>query len=274
MRVSAVTVKTRKGETIKAVSNEDEEEVATEKILLEPWVTNTEGFDKEKTIEGMKQEISRQTPNIGVFVDSDWAGCPTTRKSTTGFVIKFTGSTIHFGSRTQATIALSSAEAELYAINTGATEALHIRNLLQEALNIKKMNIRIHTDSSSSKSMATRIGSSKKANHIELKHFFIQQLVQHDLVRIIKINTANNTADIFTKYVSTNAFASPQRCWAHHPAQLATAQQQQFHLRSNACKCNVCLRATCEQRAQHAHTHKHTLDRAMVLTDNGQQQRL
>ena len=143
------------------------------------------------------------TPDLDVFVDSDWAGCATTRRSTSGFAIKFMGSTIHFGSRTQATIALSSAEAELYAINTGATESLHIRNILQEALNIKKVNIRIHTDSSSGKSMATRIGSSKKAKHIELKHLFIQQLVQHDLVRTIKINTANNTADIFTKYVAT-----------------------------------------------------------------------
>ena len=146
------------------------------------------------------------TPDLDVFVDSDWAGCATTRKSTSGFVIKFMGSTTHFGSRTQATIALSSAEAGLYAINTGATESLHIRNILQEALNVKKVNIRtirIHTDSSSGKSMATRIGSSKKAKHIELKHLFIQQLVQHDLVRIIKINTASSTADIFTKYVAT-----------------------------------------------------------------------
>ena len=71
------------------------------------------------------------TPDLDVFVDSDWAGCATTRKSTSGFVIKFMGSTIHFGSRAQATIALSSAEAELYAINTGATESLHIRNILQ-----------------------------------------------------------------------------------------------------------------------------------------------
>ena len=52
--------------------------------------------------------------------------------------------------------------------------------------------------------MATRVGSSKKAKHMELKHLFIQQLVQHDLVRIIKINTANNTAEIFTKYVATS----------------------------------------------------------------------
>ena len=143
------------------------------------------------------------TPDVDVYVDSDWAGCATTRKSTSGFVIKFMGAAIHFGSRTQSTIALSSAEAELYAINTGATEALHIRSFLTEALNKKKVNIRIHTDSSSGKSIATRIGSSKKAKHIELKHLFIQQLVLNDVVRIIKINTLVNPADIFTKYVAT-----------------------------------------------------------------------
>ena len=150
-----------------------------------------------------KTPTAEATPDIQVFVHSDWAGCATTRKSTTGFLIKVCGATIHYGSRTQPTIALSSAEAELYAINTGATEALHIRNLLKEALNMKKINICIHTDSSSGKSMATRIGSSKKAKHIELKHLFIQQLVAHDLVRIVKINAVNSPADIFTKYVAT-----------------------------------------------------------------------
>ena len=150
-----------------------------------------------------KTPTAEAVPDIQVFVDSDWAGCATTRKSTTGFLIKVFGATIHYGSRTQATIALSSAEAELYAINTGATEALHISNFMKEALNMKKINIRIHTDSSSGKSMATRIGASKKAKHIELKHLFIQPLVAHDLVRIVKINTTNNPADIFTKYVAT-----------------------------------------------------------------------
>ena len=120
-------------------------------------------------------------------------------------MITFLGATINYGSRTQATIALSSAEAELYAINTGATEALHIRNLLIELLNVNKVNIKIHTDSSSGKSMATRIGSSRKAKHIDLKHLFIQQLIQHDYVRLIKIHTNDNPADIFTKYVSTEA---------------------------------------------------------------------
>ena len=111
-----------------------------------------------------KTPTAEAVPDIQVFVDSDWAGCATTRKVNNRFLIKVFGATIHYGSRTQATIALSSAEAELYAINTGATEALHISNFMKEALNMKKINIRIHTDSSSGKSMATRIGASKKDN--------------------------------------------------------------------------------------------------------------
>ena len=47
---------TKRGDKVKAVSNEDQQEVETEKILLEPWVTNTEGLDQEQTTEEMKQE--------------------------------------------------------------------------------------------------------------------------------------------------------------------------------------------------------------------------
>ena len=107
------------------------------------------------------------------------------------------GTTISYGSRTQATIALSSAEAELYAINTGATEALHIRSLFMEPFDINKVKIKIHTDSSSGKSKATRIGSSRRAKHIELKHLFIQQLISHDFVRLIKIHTNDNPEEIY-----------------------------------------------------------------------------
>ena len=65
---------------------------------------------------------------IDLYTDADWAGCPATRKSTTGFVIQAAGNTVHFGSRTQSVVGLSSAKSELYAIGTGATEALHVKN--------------------------------------------------------------------------------------------------------------------------------------------------
>ena len=90
---------------------------------------------------------------------------------------------IHRDNDIQAVVALSSAESELYAIGTGAQEGLHIANFIKEATTTK-VNIRIHTDSTSGKSVATRIGSSKKAKHIDLKYLFIQQLVQSGILSI------------------------------------------------------------------------------------------
>ena len=46
--------------------------------------------------------------------------CRTTRKSTTGFITKLLGATVHSGSRAQSVVALSSAESELYASGTGS----------------------------------------------------------------------------------------------------------------------------------------------------------
>ena len=83
----------------------------------------------------------REAKTHDVYVDADWAGCTITRKSTTGFAIKYLGPTIHFGSRTQAIVALSSAESELYSIGTGAQEALHIRNFLTETILANKLQI-------------------------------------------------------------------------------------------------------------------------------------
>ena len=84
-------------------------------------------------IEGAKHYKQIIRPTVKLLAK----GCPTTRKSTTGFLIALLGTTMNHGSRTQATTVLSSlcTRAELYAINTGATEALHSRSLPMELLN-------------------------------------------------------------------------------------------------------------------------------------------
>ena len=107
------------------------------------------------------------------------------------------------GSRTQATVALSSVESERYAIGTGATESLHLVHFLNETFgNNVKITLQICTDSSAGKSLARRIGSSKKAKHIEPKYLFIQQLVRSNFLQICKTRTDENGADILTKHVS------------------------------------------------------------------------
>ena len=138
--------------------------------------------------------------NIDTYTDANWASCETTRKSTTGFALYFFGAAVHYGSRTQATIALSSAESELYAIGTSAQESLYISNFIRGAFEVRT-NIRIHTDSSAAKSRTMRECTAKKAKHVELRQLFIQQLVKSKIITMHKVKSEDNPADILTKFV-------------------------------------------------------------------------
>eukprot|EP00971_Amphidinium_carterae_P242878 4822501-Amphidinium_carterae.1 len=73
---------------------------------------------KHRKLHLKPKQPTHNEPYIKAFCDSDWAGCTTTRTSTTGTVLQFAGVTIATSSKTQHTIAQSSAEAELYAIGT------------------------------------------------------------------------------------------------------------------------------------------------------------
>ena len=94
--------------------------------------------------------------DIQVFSDSDWAGCSKTRRSTSGGVVTILSSPIAFFSRTQTTIALSSAEAEMYAMGSSCSEALFVRNLLLESGFASRTTTTIFTDSSAAKSIVSR----------------------------------------------------------------------------------------------------------------------
>ena len=143
------------------------------------------------------------TLDIDYYVDSDWAGCRTTRKSASGTVVQLLNSTVSFESRTQGTIALSSGEAELYAIGQGTSEALFVKNLITEAKLAKSVNITVHTDPIAGKSMATRFGTSKKTKHVELRFLYVQELVAKGILRLRKIGIKVNCADVLTKYLSS-----------------------------------------------------------------------
>ena len=142
--------------------------------------------------------------DVNVYVDSDWAGCSTTRKSSSGSTVNILGCNMVSTARTQGTLALSSGEAELYAIGQGVSETLFLRSMLLEAKLAKKVNVIAHTDSTAGKSMATRFGTGKKIKHVELRFLYVQNLVQMGLRRMAKIDGTRNPADLITKYVATD----------------------------------------------------------------------
>ena len=140
--------------------------------------------------------------DLKVYCDSDWAGCSKTRKSTSGVVVALLGCTVFTCSRTQATVALSSGEAELYAIGLAVQEALFVKTLILEASLAKAVKLTVHTDSTAGKSIASRYGLGKKTKHIDLRYLYMQDLVASGVLILQKIRTESNTSDLMTKYLS------------------------------------------------------------------------
>ena len=139
---------------------------------------------------------------LHIYSDSDWAGDLQTRKSTSGFIIQYCGATISFGSRTQESVATSSCEPELYGMGTATAEALHLQHLLAEArLTSREPTLILHTDSTSAKSLASRVGLRRKSKHIQLRYLYLQELVTNKLLTLAKVHTPGNPADLFTEHL-------------------------------------------------------------------------
>ena len=113
-----------------------------------------------------------------VLVDSDWAGCRTTRRSTSGGVLKVGRHVLRTWSSTQATVATSSGEAELIAMFEGASKGCGMQAVLSEMGLLPSLSVlRVSTDSSVAKSFVATRGVGKM-RHIEVKLLWLQEQVQ------------------------------------------------------------------------------------------------
>ena len=133
---------------------------------------------------------------IDVYSDSDWAGCPRTRRSTTGGVLIVDGGVVKSWSAIQTTVAQSSGEAEYYAMVRAAAEALGLQAIMRDLG--WHAPVRLWVDSSAAKSMSARIGLGR-VRHMEVKFLWLQEIVKDKRIEVKKILGAHNPADALTK---------------------------------------------------------------------------
>jgi len=146
------------------------------------------------------------TPAITAYSDADWAGCPDTRRSTSGFCVFFGGSLISWSSKRQTTVSRSSAEAEYRAIANAVSECSWLRHLLGELLCKVPTATVAFCDNISSVYMSRNPVHHRRTKHIELDIHFVREKVAIGELRVTHVPSARQITDVFTKGLPSALF--------------------------------------------------------------------
>ena len=151
----------------------------------------------------MVQQIpfeDRPPTQTEAYVDSDWAGCRRSRKSTSGGILHFGGVAVRGWSSNQNVIALSSGEAEYYAALKGASSALGFQSMLRDLG--MQATITLYTDSSAARGIIHRAGLGK-LRHLETGYLWLQSAVKAKKLQVRKVLGTENPADLMTKHLAS-----------------------------------------------------------------------
>ena len=135
---------------------------------------------------------------MDVWSDTDHAGCFETGKCTTGGVVMFGEHAIKPWSSTQTLISLSSGEAEYYGCVRAGSHLMGIKSMFGD-LGVKGKRLRVKTDASVAKSLASRRGLGG-IRHIEVNQLWLQEKINNGTTEIEKVKGEINRADVLTKF--------------------------------------------------------------------------
>lgn len=146
---------------------------------------------------------SNEKPLVG-FVDADYAADEEERKSTSGYLFKVFGNVVSWTSKKQQVVACSTTEAEYVAMSLAVQEGLWLRGLLADPL-IEMKSITDFEDNQSAIRLAYNM-ENKKVKHIDVKHHFIRQMVEENIVDIHHVSSNEQEAEILTKPLPKQQF--------------------------------------------------------------------
>src|SRR5450755_1179102 len=184
---------------------------------LSQFMTNPtkEHFDALKRVyayvnatKGLGLTYQTDKPGLTGYVDADWAGNVSDRKSTTGYVYIYRGSPISWASKRQQCIALSTAEAEYVAASEAAKEGLWLKtlhNVFNQPEN-QLTTITMREDNEGCIKIGRNPELHPRTKHIDIRYHFLREHVIAGNINLDKISGSDQIADGLTKALPREAF--------------------------------------------------------------------
>ena len=138
------------------------------------------------------------------FTDSDFAGCPNTHHSTSGYIFKLANYAISWRSRKEKSVATSIPKAEYMAQAFAAKHYLWLLCGLQEFGYDITHSLSMDNTASYNLVHNPRIGD--KSKHIQVAFHFTRELVENGTIIVLRTSSKENLVDICTKTIISSVF--------------------------------------------------------------------
>ncbi len=139
--------------------------------------------------------IAAKGTGIAGYADADHQQYPETRKSTTGYVVKFNGDTVAWKSTRQRSRGNSTTDLDLIAVNACARRFKGLANMHHEIFPENKAPFRLYQDNTLTIKRTGDAMTLGQYKDVDTKDKYVMQLIKNGEANVIYLPTAEHFAD-------------------------------------------------------------------------------
>ena len=138
--------------------------------------------------------------------DSDYAKCPVTRRSVSGYSAFLEGAAVTVKSAMQKIVSLSVTEAEMVAAVQCVQDMMYIKRLIESMGLQVELPMELEIDNRGAQDLFNNWSAGGRTRHMETRMFFLRDLQEEGTIKVKWRKGTDNPVDMFTKNLSGPAF--------------------------------------------------------------------